>query len=111
MFTEEENTKRVTDGGPSSYYDFPPSWTTLNDYIEYKSENQWGKHSFHLGNITKASCRWGDKEGTNLEYDSKKIIYSGLRILQQEVGQTVVREYLETLLNDNQFGGKTENEQ
>lgn len=92
-----------SDGGPSKYYDFPPKWTTLNDYIEYKSEHQWGADSFHLANITKAGCRWGDKEGTTKVYDAKKIIYSAVRILKRLTGPSAVKEYLEELLKDPQF--------
>lgn len=95
-----------TDGGPSDYYDFPASWTTFNDFIEYKSEAQWGKFSFHLGNIGKALCRWGDKDGTSIEYDAKKIIYSGVRILKMIIGTQKTREYLQRLLDDPQFKGK-----
>jgi len=95
--------KIKSDGGPSSYYDFPPDWKTLNDYIEYKSEKQWGADSFHLANITKAGCRWGDKEGTTKVYDAKKIVYSALRILRRLCGKQVVRDFLQELLKDDQF--------
>jgi hypothetical protein len=95
--------KSRTDGGPSDYYDFPASWTTFNDFIEYKSEAQWGKFSFHLGNIGKALCRWGDKDGTSIEYDAKKIIYSSVRTLKMIIGTTKTREYLQRLLDDPQF--------
>lgn len=90
-------------GGPSSYYDFLSEWITLNDYIEYKSEWQWGADSFHLANITKAGCRWGDKEGTSKVYDAKKIVYSALRILRRLTGNKNVRAFLQELLNDEQF--------
>jgi hypothetical protein len=92
-----------SDGGPSSYFDFPASWTTFNDFIEHKSEHQWGKFSFHLGNIGKAICRWGDKSGTTEEYDAKKIIYSGVRILKMLIGARATRDYLQRLLDDPQF--------
>ena len=92
-----------SDGGPSTYYDFPPEWTTLNDYIEYKSEYQWGADSFHLANITKAGCRWGDKDGTSKSYDSKKIVYSSLRILRRLCGAEEVQKFLKELLDDPQF--------
>lgn len=101
---EDAPQKKIrSDGGPSSYYDFPPEWQTLNDYIEYKSEWQWGADSFHLANITKAGCRWGDKEGTSKVYDAKKIVYSALRILRRLAGTQKVRDYLQELLNDEQF--------
>lgn len=95
--------KVKSDGGPSEYYDFPPDWKTLNDYIEYKSEFQWGADSFHLANITKAGCRWGDKDGTSKLYDSKKIVYSALRILRRLAGASEVQKFLKELLQDDQF--------
>jgi hypothetical protein len=104
VFDPEEPHKKIhTDGGPSDYYDFPESWTTFNDFIEYKSEAQWGKFSFHLGNIGKALCRWGDKDGTSIEYDAKKIIYSGVRVLKMIIGTEKTRLYLFRLLDDPQF--------
>jgi hypothetical protein len=96
---------KLSDGGPSAYFDFPKSWTTFNDFIEHKSEFQWGKFSFHLGNVGKAVCRWGDKSGTTIEYDAKKIIYSGVRVLKMIVGTKATREYLQRLLDDPQFKG------
>lgn len=94
---------KITDGGPSSYYDFPKNWNTLNDFIEYKSKHQWGEHSFHLGNIVKAVTRWGDKSGTTIEYDAKKIIYSACRVLMGVVGKDKLVEYLKGLIKDPQF--------
>lgn len=98
--------KIISDGGMSPYYDYPPDWTTLNDYIEHKSEHQWGKFSFHLANIEKAMCRWGDKAGTTIEYDARKIIYSGCRVLKMIVGVVPLRKYLQQLLDDPQFKEK-----
>lgn len=95
--------KIKSDGGPSSYYDFPDEWQTLNDYIEYKSEHQWGADSFHLANITKAGCRWGDKDGTSKSYDAKKIVYSALRILRRLEGASSVQDFLEDIKQDDQF--------
>jgi hypothetical protein len=92
-----------SDGGPTDYYDFPASWTTFNDFIEHKSQTQWRGFSFHLGNIGKALCRWGDKKGTTEEYDAKKIIYSGVRILKMIIGTGATRRYLQRLLDDPQF--------
>jgi hypothetical protein len=92
-----------SDGGPTDYYDFPSEWTTFNDFIEYKSQTQWLSFSFHLGNIGKALCRWGDKNGTTEEYDAKKIIYSGVRILKMLIGAKATRDYLQRLLDDPQF--------
>lgn len=100
---EVEEQKINSDGGPSSYYDFPSSWGTFNDFIEHKSEHQWKGFSFHLGNVGKAICRWGDKGGTTIEYDAKKIIYSATRVLKMIVGVEKTREYLQTLLDDKQF--------
>lgn len=92
-----------SNGGPSSYYDFPPDWKTLNDYIEHKSEHQWGADSFHLANITKAACRWGDKDGTSKPYDARKIVYSALRILRRLCGREAVVVFLQELMRDEQF--------
>lgn len=99
----KQETVNISDGGPSGYYDFPESWNTFNDFIEYKSVNQWKGFSFHLGNIGKAICRWGDKDGASIEYDAKKIIYSGCRVLMMIVGKEKLREYLNKLLEDEQF--------
>lgn len=95
-----------SDGGPSNYYDFPESWNTQNDYIESKSKYQWKEYSFHLGNISKALTRWGDKAGTTIQYDAKKIVYSACRVLMMIAGVQAVRDYLQSLLDDPQFKGK-----
>ena len=92
-----------SNGGPSKYYDFEPDWATWNDFADYKATNQWKEHSFHLGNVGKVLCRWGDKEGTTKDYDARKIVYSGLRTLLMLEGKDSVREYLNSLLEDNQF--------
>lgn len=99
--------KIESDGGPASYYDFHPDWQTLNDYIEYKSEYQWGADSFHLANITKACCRWGEKNGTTQDYDAKKIAYSALRILRRSQGKAGVQAFLKTLSESAQFQERT----
>lgn len=70
--------KQASDGGPSDYYDFPEGMVTLNDLIEHK------KMSFAQGNIFKAAYRMGNKEGIDLEYDLRKIIYYANRMLDQE---------------------------
>lgn len=94
-------------GGSSTYYDFPfKEWTTLNDLIEYLAEHRWGKFSPNLKDIFKASARWGDKDGTTIEYDANKLLYYSCRVLQQAVGQTKLRDALQRLLEDPQFGGK-----
>ena len=95
--------KIKSDGGPSSYYDFPAGAITLNDLIEYKSDKQWLGDSFHLSNIVKAAWRWGDKEGTTKEYDARKFIYSGCRLLMKYAGVAAVRKTLQSLLDDPQF--------
>lgn len=69
--------KYKSDGGPSSYYDFPEGCTTLNDLIEYKNM------SFAQGNIFKAAYRLGNKEDITLEYDLHKIKYYADRLLNQ----------------------------
>ena len=91
------------DGGPAIYYDFPEGFNTLNDIIEWKSETQWLGDSFHLANLLKACWRWGIKEGTSKEYDARKIIYSGARLLMKYAGKEEVRKTLERMLNDKQF--------
>ena len=100
---ERENTKIKSDGGPSSYYDFPSGAITLNDLIEHKSDKQWLGDSFHLSNIVKAAWRWGDKEGTTKEYDARKFIYSGCRLLMKYAGVSAVRKTLQAMLDDPQF--------
>tara|TARA_R110000744_G_scaffold184491_1_gene303914 strand:+ start:74 stop:547 length:474 start_codon:yes stop_codon:yes gene_type:complete len=91
-------------GGPSAYYDFPFSeWVTSNDQMEYFATNKWLQYSLHLKDVFKACCRWGDKEGTSLEYDARKIVYSGLRLLMMIKGKEVVQEYLKELVEDGQF--------
>jgi hypothetical protein len=92
-----------SNGGPSSYYDFDESWTTLNDYNEYKALTQWGPYSIHMKDVSKAVCRFGAKEGTTNAYDARKIIYSGLRLLGMIEGQDAMREELLSLLEDKQF--------
>lgn len=67
--------KVKSDGGATSYYDFPNDAKTLNDLIEFK------KMSFARGNMFKAAYRLGEKEGSSIEYDLKKIIYFAERML------------------------------
>jgi len=87
----------VSDGGPAQYYDFPEGAITLNDLIEYKDMG------FHLGNIFKACWRYGTKKGTSKEYDARKIIYSGARLLMGLVGVKELRITLQKMLDDPQF--------
>lgn len=91
-------------GGPSSYYDMPfKEWITTNDMMEYLAEHKWGKYGIHLKDIFKGVCRWNTKEGTTPEYDARKIVYYGVRILKMIVGVTETRLYLQSLLDDPQF--------
>ena len=98
----------VSDGGPSAYYDFHSGWSTWNDFADYKAAKQWKEHAFHLGNIGKVLCRWGDKSGTTKNYDARKVVYSGLRVLLMLEGKESVRTYLESLLEDGQFKEKSD---
>lgn len=101
--TRSKEDKKVT-GGPSSYYDLPfKDWVTTNDMVEYFSIHSWKEYSAHMKEILKAIVRWGNKDGTTKEYDSKKIIYYGARILRMVSGSKVLREYLQELLDNPQF--------
>jgi hypothetical protein len=102
-----ETPNKTSSGGPSSYYDMPYElWVTTNDQMEYLAEHKWGKYAIHLKDIFKGLCRWGDKSGTTVEYDSRKIIYYGCRVLKMVVGTNELRAYLNELLNDKQFNDK-----
>ena len=79
------------------------TFKTTNCQMEYLAENKWGKYGIHLKDIFKGLCRWGDKAGTNSVYDSKKVIYYGTRVLMMLVGVNETREYLQELLDDQQF--------
>lgn len=98
--------KKSSTGGPSEYYDMPFSdWVTVNDMAEHLAEHKWGKYGIHLKDIFKGLCRWGEKSGTTIEYDTRKIIYYGVRIYKMLVGTENTRAYLKELLKDKQFGG------
>ena len=98
---------KASSGGPSAYYDMPyRSWVTTNDQMEYLAENKWGKYAIHLKDIFKGLCRWGDKDGTTVEYDTRKVIYYGCRVLKMVVGTSALRVYLNELLDDKQFQDK-----
>lgn len=86
-----------SNGGPTEYYDFPKGAITLNDLIEHQQMD------FHRGNIFKACWRYGTKAGTTKEYDARKIIYSGARILMGLVGVAELRKTLTKMLDDPQF--------
>jgi len=92
-----------TEGGPAEYYDFKPDWVTLNDMNDYKAQHQWGPLSFHMGNISKATYRFGEKGNTSKVYDINKIIYSGLRCKLMLEDKEAARRYLQQLLDDPQF--------
>ena len=99
-----QNKPSIPHGGPSSYYDMPfKTWVTVNDMMEYLAEQKWGKYGIHLKDIFKGLCRWGEKSGTTVEYDTRKIIYYGCRILQMVSGKQSLRDYLKELLDDPQF--------
>lgn len=105
LLTPHYNKPKV-DGGPSPYYDFPfKEWETTNDMMEYLAANKWGPEAIHLKDIFKGLCRWGQKNGTDTLYDTRKIIYYGARVMRMLVGEQKTREYLQELLDDKQFGG------
>lgn len=104
---EKSKDKIKSDGGPSAYYDFPAGSKTLNDLLEHKGDTQWLGDTFHLANVVKAAWRWGDKEGTTKEYDARKLIYSGCRLLMKYAGVHAVRTTLQAMLDDEQFKDKT----
>ena len=104
---DEEEPKPMTNkstGGPTAYYDMPFSeWTTTNDMMEYLAEHKWGFYGIHLKDIFKALCRWGEKSGTDTQYDTKKIIYYGCRCLALMIGKPATMAYLKELMEDPQF--------
>ena len=98
------DTKIKPTGGPAPYYDFPfYMWTTTNDMVDYLAEKQWKHNSHNFKDIVKACTRWGSKEGTSEEYDAKKIIYYGCRLLMSVTDKSTTRKYLQQLLDDKQF--------
>lgn len=92
-----------SDGGPSGYYDLPNGVKTWNDVLEWLAVERWGAFSLHMKDLMKGAFRFGVKEGTSLEYDANKLIYSGCRLLVMVSGKKKVREYLQKLLDDPQF--------
>lgn len=90
-------------GGPEGYYDIPVRCVTLNDILEWKGDSQWLGDSFHLANLVKAAWRWGIKEGTSRDYDARKFIYTGARLLMKYAGVMEVRRTLQQMLDDPQF--------
>lgn len=98
------SSKNKPEGGCASYYDFPfKNWVTVNDMIDYLSQKQWGWRSYIFKDILKACFRWGQKEGTTEIYDAEKIVYYGVRLLLSVSDIKSVREYLQTILDDEQF--------
>ncbi len=65
--------KTQPDGWSSSYYEIPPDAQEIDDLIIHK-DMDW-----HRANIFKAAYRWGQKEGTSVEYDLNKIIWMAER--------------------------------
>ena len=95
-------------GGPSSYYDQPYSdWITVNDQMEWLAKEKWGEYAIHLKDIFKGLCRWNTKKGTTVAYDTRKIIYYGLRVLRMIEGNEGVQKYLKELTEDPQFKDMT----
>lgn len=99
--TEKKAT--TSDGGSSSYYDFPAGAVTLNDVMEWLAETRWGSDSLHLKEVVKGSWRWGEKAGTTKIYDSRKLMYYAARLLMKYGGVQALRETLKDMLEDKQF--------
>lgn len=95
-------------GGPSEYYDLPfKDFVTTQDLIEYLAKEKWGADvAVNFKDVLKALCRWGDKKGTSTSYDAKKVMYYSTRVLKIIVGISKTREYLQSLLDDEQFKEK-----
>lgn len=67
-----------SDGGSTpGYYGLPEGATDVQDVIEMK-QMSWAQ-----GNIFKAAYRLGNKDGTSVEYDLRKIIYYAQRELER----------------------------
>jgi len=95
-------------GGPAKYYDLPYSeWQTTNDMGEYLAKERWGAYSLHFKDLLKALVRFGAKDGTSMQYDIEKMIYSGCRTMIMLSGKKALREYLQRLLDDPQFKEKS----
>lgn len=88
-----------SDGGSSTYYDIPLSQKILDKIIERSMEgNCYIKteeiiemlgSDFEIGNIAKAcvraakTMRGEGKEGNDIPYEARKIMYSGNRLLER----------------------------
>lgn len=77
-----------SDGGSTSYYQFPYGFTDLQDLIEHKNM------SFGRANIFKAAYRLGDKDDVSEEYDLRKIIWFAQRRLAELAAKKHVGTYL-----------------
>lgn len=104
--SSEDSFSPKPDGSVASYYDFPKGMVTLNDWLEYMGDHCWKGDSFHLANIVKAATRWGRKGGTGKEYDARKFIYSGCRLLMKYTNAEEVHNTLNKILQDPQFQPK-----
>jgi hypothetical protein len=94
-------------GGPATYYDLPyREWDTTNDMGEYLAKNRWKEYSLHFKDLLKALVRFGSKDGTSMQYDIEKMIYSGCRAMIMLSGRQTLRDYLQKLLDDPQFKTK-----
>lgn len=67
--------KIKSDGGSSGYYELPSGAVEIQDLVEHRNMN------FSVGNIFKACYRLGQKDGNDLEYDLKKILWYANREL------------------------------
>lgn len=54
-------------GSDNTLYDFPPGTTCFADLADGMS--------FNRASILKSVLRWGEKDGTTLEYDLEKIAW------------------------------------
>lgn len=68
-------TATVSDGSSTDYYKLPEGATDLLDLIDHKAMG------FGVGNIFKACYRLGEKSGTDVAYDLRKIIFFANREL------------------------------
>ncbi len=65
------------DGWTSDYYQLPEGAEEMQDLIEHRNMN------FAMGNVFKACYRYGEKDGTTMEYDLYKIIWYAKRELNR----------------------------
>jgi len=68
-------------GGGANYYDLPPDAKQLLDLIEYRNMNG------NIKDIFKACYRLGQKDGTSVEYDMKKMVLYSIRELGRVLGR------------------------